>query len=222
MLLKLVIAGAGGFGREVVAWARQSLQWEREWSLKGVIDDNPRALVGMNTPAPWIGTICDYQPSSDEVFLCALGVPSIKRQVTELLLSRGARFTRLVHRSAVIGDNVELADGVILCPFAAVTANNRLGRGVVINVHASVDHDANVGDWSQVNCHCDLTASVQVGREVFLGSSVSVIPNVRIGDNAYIGAGAVVLQDVCAGARMVGVPARAIKGNVSLDKRDVR
>jgi sugar O-acyltransferase (sialic acid O-acetyltransferase NeuD family) len=144
----------------------------------------------------------------EEVFVCAIGIPAIKRRVSELLASRGARFTRLIHRSAVVGDNVELGEGVVLCPYAVVSANNRLGRGVAINLHSSVDHDACVDDWTQVNCHCDLTGGVQVGKEVFFGSSVAIIPGVRIGDGAYLGAGSVVLRDVPAGAKVFGVPAR--------------
>jgi sugar O-acyltransferase (sialic acid O-acetyltransferase NeuD family) len=207
-LRKLVIVGAGGFGREVLAWARQSVQFERDWEIKGFIDDNAAALAGKNTPAPWLGPIADHQPANDEVFVCALGTPAVKRRVGELLRSRGARFGQVVHRTVVLGDNVALGDGVILCPYTVVSANNRLGVCVAINFHSTVDHDTNVGDWSQVNCHCDLTGGVQIGREVFIGSSVSIIPNVTVGDGAYVGVGSVVLRDVPAGAKVFGVPAR--------------
>lgn len=206
----LVIIGAGGFGREVWAWAEQSVQFEREWKLKGFIDDNLDALENRRSPGQILARIQDYQPTAGDVFVCAIGIPVIKRSVSELIESRGGKFTRLVHRTAVLGYEIELGEGTILCPFAAVTANNRLGKGVGVNVHASIDHDANVGDWSQVNCHCDLTAAVEVGREVFMGSRVSIIPNVKIGDGAFLGAGSVVLRDVPAGWRVVGSPARRI------------
>jgi sugar O-acyltransferase (sialic acid O-acetyltransferase NeuD family) len=209
-LPKLVIIGAGGFGREMVAWAEQSVQVGRDWELKGLIDDNLDALKAKPSPGRLLGRIQDYQPAGDEVFVCAIGVPAIKRKCSELIASRGGRFTRVVHRTVVLGHEVDLAEGVILCPYVVVSANNRLGRGVACNLHASIDHDANVGDWSQVNCHGDLTAAVEVGQEVFLGSRVSVIPNVRIGDGAYIGAGSVVLRDVAPGWKMVGAPARRI------------
>lgn len=206
----LIIIGAGGFGREMLAWARQSIQFEQEWTIRGFIDDNLDALRGMNTPAPMLGRISDYAPKSDEVFICALGVPTLKRRCSEMIEARGGRFSRLIHRTAVLGDNVEMADGVVMCPYAVASANNRLGRGVAINLHSSVDHDAEVGDWSQINCHCDLTAGVKVGREVFMGTRVSVIPNITIGDGAYLGAGSVVLRNVEAGWKMVGAPARRI------------
>ena len=209
-LPKLIIVGAGGFGRETLAWARQAVQCGVEWEVGDFIDDNLAALDGKNTPARVVGRISDYQPKLDEVFICALGVPAVKRKVMELLLGKGAVFTRLIHRTAVIGDNVDMAPGVIMCPYSIASANNRLGLGVALNLHATVDHDATVDDWSQINCHCDLTAAVRVGKEVFLGSRVSIIPNVQVGDGAYIGAGSVVLRDVPAGAKVVGSPARRI------------
>ena len=205
-LPKLVIIGAGGFGREMVAWAEQSFQIGRDWELKGLIDDDLEAFEDKPSPGKLLGRIEDYQPSSDEVFICAIGV----RKCSEMIAARGGRFTQLIHRTAVLGHEVELGDGVVLCPYVVVSANNRLGKGVGVNIHASIDHDANVGDWSQINCHADLTASVEVGREVFMGSRVSVIPHVRIGDEAYIGAGSVVLRDVAAGWKVVGSPARRI------------
>lgn len=209
-LPKLIIVGAGGFGREMLAWARHAVQCGVEWDVGDFIDDNLAALDGKNTPARVVGRISDYQPKSDEVYICALGVPAVKRKVMEMLIGRGAVFTRLIHRTAVIGDNVDLAAGVIMCPYSIASANNRLGSGVALNLHATVDHDATVDDWSQINCHCDLTAAVRVGKEVFLGSRVSIIPNVQVGDGAYIGAGSVVLRDVVPGAKVVGSPARRI------------
>lgn len=209
-LPKLTIVGAGGFGREMLAWARQAVQCGVEWQVGDFIDDNLTALEGKKTPARVVGRIADHQPRSDEVFICALGVPAVKRKVTEMLMARGAVFTRLIHGTAVIGDNVDMAPGVIMCPYSIASANNRLGMGVALNLHATVDHDATVDDWSQINCHCDLTAAVRVGKEVFLGSRVSIIPNVQVGDGAYVGAGSVVLRDVPAGAKVVGSPARRI------------
>jgi sugar O-acyltransferase (sialic acid O-acetyltransferase NeuD family) len=209
-LPRLIIVGAGGFGREMWAWAEQSVQFGRDWTLKGFIDDNLDALSIKRSPGNMLGPIRDYQPLPEDVFICAIGVPTIKRKCSELITSRGGVFTQLFHRTAVLGHEVVCAGGVVLCPFVAVSANIRLGQGVAVNLHSSVDHDVEVGDWSQINCHCDLTASVTVGQEVFFGSRCSVIPNVRVGDRAYIGAGSVVLRDVAAGTKMVGAPARRI------------
>jgi len=210
-LPQLIIIGAGGFGREVLAWAEQSAQFGVDWTIRGFIDDNPDALSGKRVPAPWLGTLQDHQPREDEVFICAIGTPRYRKVTSELIAHRGGRFTKLVHRTAVLGHEVSLGDGVILCPYVVVSGYNELGEGVAVNFHSSIDHDARVGAWSQISCHCDLTGHVHVGRGVFLGSHVSIAPGVQVGDDAYLGAGTVVLRNVEAGAKMIGVPARRIE-----------
>ncbi|MEY4489680.1 MAG: hypothetical protein RIQ79_2188 [Verrucomicrobiota bacterium] len=208
---QLVIIGAGGFGREVFAWARQSEGFGTEWMVKGFIDDNPDTLKGFSTPAKWLGRIEDHNPAADEVFVCAIGNPSIKRRCYERIEQRGGIFITLVHRTALIGDTVNLGAGSILCPYSVVSGYNLIGKGVVVNMHATVDHDANIGDWTQVNCHCDLTGGVQVGSEVWFSSHVAVSPGVRIGDRAFLGIGTVVLRDVEADTKVFGVPARRLE-----------
>ncbi len=208
---QLIIIGAGGFGREVLAWARQSLGYGDAWNVKGFIDDNPEAMAGLHVPAPWLGRIEDHQPTADEVFVCAMGIPAMKRRCFERIEARGGQFITLIHRTAVVGDQVKLGAGVILCPYAVVSGYNVLGKGVVVNMHASVDHDANVGDWTQINCHCDVTGGVQVGSEVWFSSHVAVAPRLRIGDRAYLGIGSAILRDVEADTKVFGVPARRVE-----------
>ncbi|MDP3071635.1 MAG: acetyltransferase [Opitutaceae bacterium] len=207
----LIIIGAGGFGREVLAWAEQSEQMGRDWTIKGFIDDNLEALTHKRSPGKLIGRLTDHQPADDEVFVCAVGVPAVKQRCSELIATRGGRFTRIIHRTAVLGHEVELAEGVILCPHSVVSANNRIGRGVAVNLHATVDHDTEVGDWTQINCHSDLTGGVRIGRSVWISSHVVIAPGVSVGDGAYLGAGAVVMRDVDPGTKVFGVPARRIE-----------
>lgn len=206
-----MIIGAGGLGREVLAWARQSVGHGEQWVVKGFLDDNPDAFGGRRVSAPWLGRLADHQPAPDEVFVCAIGSPSVRRSCCEQIEARGGVLVTLVHRTVVFGEEVQIGAGSILCPYVVVSGYNRIGKGVVINMHATVDHDANVGDWVQINCHCDITADVQVGDEVWFSSHVAVAPRVKIGPRAYLGIGAAVLRDVEAGEKVFGVPARRVE-----------
>ncbi len=55
-----------------------------------------------------------------------------------------------------------------------------------------------------------------IGNGVIVGAGAKVLGPIRVGDKALIGSNAVVLKDVPAGASVVGIPAREVRGS----KRD--
>lgn len=203
----LVIIGAGGFGREVLCWARESAG---EWLASGFLDDNPRALDRFRADLPPIlGSVQEHIPKPSEVFVCAISLLEAKRRCIERILSRGGVFTRVVHATAIRSRRAALGKGVILGPHTIVSPNTLIGDFVTINVFSNVAHDAVIGRWSQIQCHVGIAGGVTLGEGVVVGSHASIEPGVRVGDGAVIGAGSVVFRDVLAGATVSGVPARS-------------
>lgn len=204
---RLIIIGAGGFGREVLAWARQCGECGVEWSPAGFIDDNLSALDGFETGVEILGSIADFQPGPDDVFICAIGTPAIKRIAVEKIASLGGVFINLLHPTAVIGERVQLGVGVILCPHAILTADIRIGDHSAFNLFTAIGHDVQVGSHCQLHSYSEATGGVILEDEVLLGTHSTVLQNKRVGEGAIVGAGSVVLQNVPAGTTVVGTPA---------------
>lgn len=203
----LIIIGAGGFGREVHAWASQHPDCGRAWRIAGFLDDDPSALDGFHHRGAVLAGIADYSVQRDDCFTCAIGDPAVRKKICGALLDRGAEFIRLVHPTAVLGANVRLGQGVVVCPYATLTVDVRLGDFVIVNCHSTVGHDAQIGAWSTLSGHCDVTGQVRVGESVFLGSGARVTPGRSVGAGAVVGAGSVVIRSVREGQKVFGNPA---------------
>ncbi len=206
---KLLIVGAGGFGREMHAWCRQHPDHGRAWAFEAFLDDNPEALTPFGSFAS-VRPLSSHLPAADEVFVCGLGLPAVKERLVRPLLERGASFLTFVHPSVILGERVALGRGVVLCPGAVLSADIVLGEFAMVNLNSTVGHDARIGAWSTLSAQCDVTGHVRLGDRVFMGSKSTVIPRRVVGDGVTVGAGAVVIADVPASVTVVGNPARIL------------
>jgi sugar O-acyltransferase (sialic acid O-acetyltransferase NeuD family) len=209
---RLLIIGAGGFGREVLSWCLQDAAYTKEWEVAGFLDSNPAALDKHTCEFGILGDPSTYSPSGDDLFVLAIGDPKTKLRLCKSLKERGASFTTLLHPTVVIGRDCRIGEGCVLCPGAVLTTNVSLGNFVIINVHSTVGHDSVIGDGSTLSAHNDVTGNVVLGEGVFLGTHACILPNTVVGDYAIVGAGSMVLKKVPAHSTVVGVPARQIAG----------
>lgn len=208
---RLIIIGAGGFGREILTWLSANEKSSR-YKLDGFLDKNKDALADYDIDYPILGDPETYEPKRDELFVCAIGSPKTKLNICRSLKAKGGQFLSFVHPTAVVGQNVFIGEGAVLCPGAVVTSDVRIGSFVTLNVYASVGHDATIGDGCTLSGHCDVTGFVSLGEGVFMGTHAAVLPGTVVGDYAVIGAGSVVLKKVRPNATVFGVPAKQISG----------
>lgn len=209
---RLLIIGAGGFGREVAGWARQCAAFRKEWEIAGFLDDNPQAVANYaDIGLPVLGTIWEYMPQRSDLFICAIGTPKLRARVRAHFEEREGRFTRLIHESAIIGRNVYLEPGVICCPRVVLTCDVHIGKNTAINVASAIGHDAQVGTDCQISSFCDITGYVKVGDRVMMGSGARIIPGRRVESDATVGAGAVVIKNVSPATTVFGNPAKVFQ-----------
>jgi sugar O-acyltransferase (sialic acid O-acetyltransferase NeuD family) len=203
---RILVVGAGGFGREVVHWARDA--WPAASSrIAGFL----AADGGGDGPLPVIADPDDFEPSPGDGLLLAIGIPMVRRRVAESLVSRGGRFLTLVHPSAMVVPSATVGEGSILCPYSIVSDAARVGRFTLLNYHASLGHDASTGDFSVLSPYATLGGGAHVGADVFMGLHASVAPGKSVGASSRVSANSACLADVPTGSIVFGVPGRAMR-----------
>jgi len=208
--MELIIVGAGGLGREVFSWLSHTINTEGQYTIKGFLDDNLDALDELSYPVKVIGTIADYQPNANEKLIMAILNPKIKKKITPLMIEKGAKFFTLVHPTAVIGMNVHLGTGVVICPNCILTNDIVVGDFVFLNTNVTLGHDTRIGNYTSVNGNVDITGNSEVGEGCFFGVGAKVIPRRKIEDWVTVGAGSVVIRNIRSGRTVFGNPAKNI------------
>lgn len=211
---RLVIIGAGGFGREML-WTAGDVPAEgRDWEVGGFIDDDvdrARAeLARLGFAVPVLGSVNDFRPADGDRLTCAIGAPRAKLRVCEALRARGGRFADVVHPSAVVHASARTGEGLVLRHFSGISVNCAVGDFVTVNSSAGLGHDAVVEDGCTLSAHADVMGGARLERGALLGSHAAVLPGATVGAFATVGAGTVVLRRVKPEATVFGVPAREL------------
>lgn len=209
MKQRLILAGGGGFGRELAAWARDAANAGTVPPLAGFIDDRSDAMQGHGID--WLGGFKDYGVQAHDLFILGVGAPATKVAMVESLRLRGANFARLIHPTAILGGNNQLGEGVIMAPMSMNTVDTRLGDFVTILSFSGLGHDASAGDFTTISSHVDIMGGAQVGARVLLGSGARVMPNVFVGDDAIVGASSLVMRRVRSGETVYAAPSKRLK-----------
>lgn len=211
---KIIIVGAGGFGRELLWWIKDINKVHQKWEVQGFIDDNLNALDEYECDYPVIGTIKDWEPKEDEEFALAFGSPELKRKIVALLKSKGAKFATIIHPTAMLSDFAKCGEGLIMFPYSKISCNTTVGDFVTL-LATPIGHDTIIGDYTVISGGCNIVRNVKIGKDVFIAAGVCVAQDISVGDGAFLGLGSVVLKDVPAGATVFGNPARVLPGTAN-------
>lgn len=206
-MYKLIIVGAGGFGREVYHWAQDSFS-PNQYEIKGFLSPNSNDLAGFNIEARILGDEHTYEVQDDDRFLFAIGNIQIKKRVVAALKSKGAVFVSLIHPTALVAKTTKLGEGVVLCPFVTVSDHVELDDFVMMNFYSSCGHDAKVGKYSILCPYSTMNGFSTLEDEVFLGSHTTVTPLRRVGFQSQVSANSAVMYDVPAHHFVYGVPGK--------------
>jgi len=182
---RIVIVGAGGFGREVLQWARHA--WPTaSHKIAGFVSADPAKLDGYAATLSILGSPDDFEVRPTDGLVLAIGIPQARREVAERLQARGARFLTLVHPTAIVDDTATIGPGSVICPYVILSDGSVIGSLVLVNYFASVAHDSVIEDFTVLSPYAAVAGNSRVGHGGFLGMHASVAPGVTVGAGVRI------------------------------------
>ena len=165
MASKLLLVGAGGFGR--VALEHVVEQYDCAF-----VDDGPELGTLVNGVAV-IGRISDLQRLHDEAgyeqLVVTIGNNKLREEIYNKAKAFGYSFPNIICTSAYVSRYAELGSGCVL-----------------LNPGVEVHHDSFVDDCSLIYTNSVVRTLAHVGKRVRIGSNVSISNNVNIADDSDI------------------------------------
>ncbi len=209
------IVGSGGFGREVLPFARQMLDAEHgraDYELVFVVE------FGSTEPVNGVRVMTAdafLRVDGERSFNIAIADHAARKRIAGRLMSDGAKPFSVIAPNCVMGDANQISEGAILCPFTMVTSNATIGRFFHANIYSYVAHDCVIGDFVTFAPGVKCNGRVRIEDGAYIGTGAILREGspdrpVVIGAGAVIGMGAVVTKSVPAGATVVGNPARVM------------
>ena len=155
MIKKLLIIGAGSFSTEVEEMAMLS-----GYNEIAYLDDCAELAVSH----PVIGTMQDigrYRTQYSSAIV-ALGSNKDRMYYHQILESFNYSIPVLVHPSAYVSPDAQLAPGCIVRALCVVGRYAKIGKASILNIGAKVDHHCVIGE----GCHLQIQAVIRASKAV--------------------------------------------------------
>lgn len=177
---KLLLVGAGGFGRMVAEQAM--LQYDCAF----VDDGQPVGAEICGIPV--VGGIADLKELRKDYDLLVVGIGNnnFRAQVYEKAAAFRYDLPNIIAPSAYVSPFAEIGKGCVILQNACVQNGAVVGNGVLLNAGAEVHCDAVVEDYALIYTNSVVRTGAKVGKYVRIGSNVTICNNATVPDGADV------------------------------------
>ena len=199
--MKKGIIGAGGFAREVY-WSLSLI--ERVGSVFFVDDKYYDSKDKLILP------ISQFDPNEYEVVV-AVGNPEDRFNIVKRLPKETKYFTHIHKSCQILGNDVEIGEGSIICAGTIITTNVKLGKHTHLNLQTTIGHDCEIGNYFTTAPGAKISGNCIINDCVYIGTNSSIKEKIKINSHVTIGLNAGVVKNIDEPGIYVGVPTKKIK-----------
>lgn len=180
---KLLLVGAGGFGRVVLEHASTIYDC-------AFLDDGDATVVD---GVPVIGKTAEMASFYPEYkrLLVTIGNNKLREQLYKEAATIGFTFPNIIHPSAYVSPHAHIGSGCVILNNAVVQNNAKCGDGCILNPGVELHHDSTIGSYCLVYTNSVVRSLTHVGDRVWIGSTATVSTSAIVPDDAIIGDGEV-------------------------------
>lgn len=184
---KLLIVGAGGFGRVVSEHAVK--KYECYFVDDGYeINDE---VCGIKI----VGKVSDLAELFGEfkLLVIAIGNNSVREKIYNTAKNIGYDLTNIIAENVYISPFAAVGKGCVFLNNVCIQNGACIGNGVLLNVGVEMHHDSKIDDFSLVYSNSVVRTFAKVGKRVKIGSNVTISNNADIADDEIIENGQTVM-----------------------------
>lgn len=180
---KLLLVGAGGFGRVVLEHATTIYDC-------AFLDDGDATIVD---GVPVIGKTAEMASFYPEYkrLLVTIGNNKLRERLYKEAATIGFTFPNIIHPSAYVSPHAHIGSGCVILNNAVVQNNAKCGDGCILNSGVELHHDSTIGSYCLVYTNSVVRSLTHVGDRVWIGSTATVSTSAIVPDDAIIGDGEV-------------------------------
>ena len=207
---KIIIAGAGGWAREVAEIIEKMIESGFEAEILGYAIDSQFGDIGEQVGGYRIISYLDNYENQLRAthFVAAFGNSELRERVSKELENCGLEPFTAIHPNAIIGKRSNIGKGSVVNAGVIISTDVEIGNSVLINFAVTIGHDTRIANYATLLPGVRLAGNINVYEHCLLGTNAVVIEKLTIGKRAVLGAGAVLFSDLDENKSAIGNPAK--------------
>lgn len=183
---KLLLIGAGGFGRVVAEHARVNYKcaFVDDGQPLGSRIDGVEVVGGTDDLAKLFG---EYK-----LLVVTIGNNKLREKIYQQASEIGYAFANIIVPSAYISPYASIGQGCVILNNAVVQNGVKVGNGVILNPAVELHHDSTVGNNVLIYTNSVIRSLAVIGDRAWIGSTVTVSTRATVDSDATVDDGAVV------------------------------
>ena len=196
--MKKALIGAGGFAREIKTHMK-------DYTMKCFVDDQ-----FWKENNEYIYPLSEFDPNEYEV-LVAIGDSRDRFDMVQKLPKETKYFTYIHPSAQILGYDVQIGKGSIVCAGSILTTNIKIGEHAHLNLHTTIGHDCEIGDYFTTAPGAKISGNCKIYDCVYIGTNASIKQKISIHSLSTVGMNAAVVKNIEEPGVYVGAPAKRIK-----------